>query len=127
MVKLRPVLVALFLATPLAAQEAPPAAGPDDGMSLMDRGAQLFMRGLMQQMAPAVEDLRGLAEKAGPAMKDFVATMGPAMLDLLARVDDLRNYQPPEFLPNGDIIIRRKPDAPPFTPPPPGPPPQVDL
>jgi hypothetical protein len=31
---------------------------------------------------------------------------------LLALMDDIGNYQPPERLPNGDILIRRKPDRP---------------
>ena len=36
---------------------------------------------------------------------------------MMAVIDDIGNYDMPEFLPNGDIIIRRSPDAPPFTPP----------
>ena len=34
--------------------------------------------------------------------------MGPAMVELLGKIDDLSAYHPPEMLPNGDIIIRRK-------------------
>ena len=29
----------------------------------------------------------------------------------MAKIDDIRNYHPPEVLPNGDIIIRRKTPA----------------
>jgi hypothetical protein len=36
--------------------------------------------------------------------------MGPALTTLLAEVEDWADYAPPETLPNGDIIIRRKPE-----------------
>jgi hypothetical protein len=59
-------------------------------------------------------------------MKD----LEPMARELAALLGDVRNYDPPERLPNGDIIIRRKPGAPP-PPPPPGQsepePPQIDL
>ena len=45
-------------------------------------------------------------------LQAFAAQMGPAFATLLSQVDDLRYYQAPEILDNGDIIIRRKPDAP---------------
>jgi len=42
--------------------------------------------------------------------------MGPAFGELMGKIDDLSVYHPPEMLPNGDIILRRKapldPDAP---------------
>jgi len=34
--------------------------------------------------------------------------LGPALRDLEEKIDDLNAYLPPEVLPNGDIIIRRK-------------------
>ena len=42
--------------------------------------------------------------------------MGPAFVDVFDRVDSITNYQPPEILPNGDILIRRNPDAPAWPP-----------
>ena len=36
------------------------------------------------------------------------------MMEQFEGIDDPRYYRMPEVLPNGDIIIRRKPDAPPF-------------
>ena len=48
------------------------------------------------------------------AMALFTAEMGPALAEMMTRIDDLRNYDSPEIMPNGDIIIRRKPDAPIF-------------
>jgi len=42
--------------------------------------------------------------------------MMPLLSELGAMIDDLNAYHPPEILPNGDIILRRRvpldPDAP---------------
>jgi hypothetical protein len=102
-------LVALTLASPLFAQEEEPP-------SLMERGAQLFFEGLMQEMAPAFEGLSELMEDAGPALQDFMTEMGPQLRDMLGEIEDWSVYEAPEVMPNGDIIIRRKPDAPEYTP-----------
>ena len=95
--------LATVLATPITAQE-------DDGRSLMERGAELFFEGLSQEMAPALNDLRGMAEEFGPSMKEFFEEMGPGLARILDEVKDWSMYHPPEILPNGDIIIRRKAD-----------------
>ncbi len=102
----RIVLVAALtaaLATPVNAEQ-------DEGSSLMERGVELFLEGLTKEMAPALNDLRGMAEQFGPSMQSFFEEMGPAFADILSEVKDWSRYEPPEFLPNGDIIIRRKPD-----------------
>ena len=101
----------LVFPTALAAEEE------GDGPSLMERGIGMFLEGLMQEMEPAIEGLEGLAQDIGPAMAEMMAQMGPAFSKMLERVDDLSNYQSPEMLPNGDIIIRRKPEAPDFVSP----------
>jgi hypothetical protein len=92
----------LSLAAPVAAQED--TVPDEEGMSLMERGAQLFMEGMMREMEPALEGLGEL----GPMFRDFAREMGPAMRDLIEEVEDWSVYHPPEMLPNGDIIIRRK-------------------
>jgi len=69
----------IFLA---ATPAAPQDAGPD-GRDLMAEALRLFMRGLMEEMEPAFDDLNSLLEN----------------IDV---------YHPPEMLPNGDIIIRRR-------------------
>ncbi len=102
-------LALLLLTAPLAAQEAEPP-------SLMERGAQMFLEGLMKEMAPAFDDLAALMKEAGPALEEFVTQMGPKLRDLLDEVEDWSVYHAPEVLPNGDIIIRRKPDQPVETP-----------
>lgn len=107
----RLILIAALLATPATAQES------DEGMNLIEEGAKMFMRGLMNEMEPAIDDMVALMEEFGPAMQQFATEMGPVLSEMLERVDDFRHYEQPEFLPNGDIIIRRSPDAPPFDPP----------
>lgn len=73
--------VLLGLATPLTAQEA--GSDMEEGLDLLSEGTRLLLEGLMEELAPALEGLReGLS--------------------------DLNAYHPPEMLPNGDIIIRRK-------------------
>jgi len=71
-------LVAFFcsLTAPVYAQES-------EGRDLMAEALRLFMKGLMSEIEPGLEDLNSLFQ-------------------------DLNSYHPPEILPNGDIIIRRK-------------------
>ena len=112
------IATALSLALPVQAQQAEEDA---PGTSLMERGAQMFLEGIMREMEPAVEDLKGLAESMGPELRRFVQEMGPAFGELMGKIDDLSAYHPPEMLPNGDIILRRKepiePDASDLPPP----------
>ena len=68
----------------------------------------------------AITQLRGLMNEMGPSLREMESALKdvqPEIRKLLALVDDLRNYQSPERLPNGDILIRRKPDAPPLVAP----------
>lgn len=106
----------LTLAMPLAAQEE-----QDKGTSLMEEGAKLFFKGLMSEMEPALRELEGLADEMEPALRSFADEMGPALRGLMDKVEDWSAYHPPEILPNGDIIMRRKepmtPEEPPVTEP----------
>ncbi|MDK3074946.1 hypothetical protein QO034_17795 [Sedimentitalea sp. JM2-8] len=118
---------ALALAAALSASSAS-AQAADDGSGLMEKGLELFLDGLRQEMSPALENMRKLAEEYGPAIASFLEQMGPAFGEMLEDVKDWSAYEPPEILPNGDIILRRKqmPDSetPPVEPPPPG---QTDI
>ena len=58
------------------------------------------------------ETLRRMMDELKPALKQMFE-----MIEKFEGVDDLRHYQMPEVLPNGDIIIRRRPDAPEYSPP----------
>lgn len=102
---MRHVTALLFfaMATPVAAEEA------EDAPSLMERGAQMFLEGLMQEVEPRLDDLQALSKEFGPSLRSFFEEMGPALGNLLGQVEDWSVYEAPEVLPNGDIIIRRKP------------------
>ncbi|SOC10487.1 AAA+ family ATPase [Rhodobacter maris] len=102
--------------TPVPRQLLPPEPGPevaepsgrDDmvaGRSLVERGAELFLRGLIDELGPQLDEMQdGLGAAA--------ESLGPKLAQLLALIDDVRNYLPPERLGNGDILIRRLPGAP---------------
>ncbi|KIC25697.1 MULTISPECIES: hypothetical protein [unclassified Leisingera] len=101
-----PAALLALMSAPLSAQEAEEEG---TGPSLMERGAELFWEGLRQEMAPALEDLQGMMEEIGPSMGAFLAEMGPALAEIAKEVEDWSAYELPEILPNGDIIIRKKP------------------
>lgn len=91
-------------------------AEEDRGLTLMERGAQMFMEGILKEMEPAIDDFADLADQMGPALRNFAEDMGPRLGALMEEVEDWSLYEAPEVLPNGDIIIRRKPDEPKETP-----------
>lgn len=95
----------VLLATPVVADE------PSE-KSLMQQGAELFLKGLTEQMEPALDDLKSLTEEMGPQLHQFFSEMGPALGQLLEEIEDWSLYEAPEVLPNGDIIIRRKTETP---------------
>ncbi|MCH2095594.1 MAG: hypothetical protein MK160_10825 [Rhodobacteraceae bacterium] len=101
-----PVLLALVLGTPAAAEDT-----DENGFSLMEEGARLFMQGIMREIEPALDEMEDFAREVEPSLRSFARSMGPALQDLLAKVDDWTLYHPPELLENGDIIIRRKQPA----------------
>ena len=106
--QIRPLVTALFItglgALPLFAQDAE----EEQGKSLMEEGARLFLEGIQREMGPALDDLRGMTEEMEPALREFVEEVGPALSELMGKIGDLSAYHAPEVLPNGDIIIRRK-------------------
>lgn len=96
---------------PPMADEAPPGETEpgDDGLSLIERGVGILMQNLWQDVGPDLDRL-------GQDMSQALSRMSPVLEDLSTLVDDLGNYQAPERLANGDVIIRRKPGAPPPPP-----------
>jgi len=89
----------------------------DEGFSLMEEGAKLLFRGIISEMEPTIEEFSGLATDLEPTLEMLATEMGPALIELFQTLDSVRHYEAPEILPNGDIIIRRSPDAPEFEPP----------
>lgn len=63
-------------------------------------------------LSEEIEDvIRGLVETVEPALKQLRDTF-----EVFERIDSLEHYEEPEILPDGDIIMRRKEDAPPYEP-----------
>lgn len=100
-----PIALCLALAAPPLGAEEPSGTAPDpsaeEGMSLIEKGARMLLQSLLDDVEPRMKEL-------GKGLDEALAEMGPALKDLLGRIDDFRNYHAPEMLPNGDIIIRRK-------------------
>jgi hypothetical protein len=55
------------------------------------------------------KNLEELSEGTQQFFESWVDDLGPLLNSLRDKVDDLSEYEAPEVLPNGDIIIRRKP------------------
>jgi hypothetical protein len=133
LIRILPLVAAMAMAgLPLRAQEDPPADGKiDEGMTLMQEGAQLLLRGFLDEVEPRLEDLGSRAEELAqdlePALRMLTEEMAAIVADIASRIDDISNYEAPVFLDNGDIIIRRKPDAPPYVAPDPDAPAQGEV
>lgn len=111
---MRLVLALCLLAAPAFAEDIPAVPkAEDEGFSLMEEGMKLIMRGMMNEMQPALDEMGKALEEMEPHLKE----LGPKLQQLLALIDDIKNYDAPVMLPNGDILIRRtaplvpRPDA----------------
>ena len=97
------LLLALTLASPALAQDSDTPPEGEPLLPFLDRfteRSESMMRDLLDEIGPEMEalmnDLLPELQRLGEALGGFI------------------NYEMPEILPNGDIIIRRKPDAPPL-------------
>ncbi|SNT19106.1 hypothetical protein [Tropicimonas sediminicola] len=89
-----------------AAQDAPAADGEvEEGFSLIEEGAKLLLRGLTDEIEPLMEDL---ATEMEPKLRAFAEDFMPMLDEFSDLIGDLDMYHPPEKMPNGDIILRRK-------------------
>ncbi|MGB0506694.1 MAG: hypothetical protein ACPGGK_10910 [Pikeienuella sp.] len=66
-----------------------------------------------EPILPSEQELRNLGEAAKQWLNGLTSEISPFVEQLGGLIDDLKSYEAPEMLPNGDIIIRRRPDAPP--------------
>ena len=109
--------LSLCLALPAGAQQD---GDTGEGLDMIGRGAEMFLRGILEDMEPALEEfaeetlplMEEFAEQMQPRMRALMRDLEPMLRELGDLVSDLDAYELPERLPNGDIIIRRK------TPPP---------
>lgn len=98
------VLLAIFLAFPAVAETEDGDVG--EGFSLLEEGARIIMRSMLDDLGPKLDEMRDGLEGA-------MSEIEPHLTELFDMIGDLRNYEAPERLPNGDIILRRKlPEAP---------------
>lgn len=89
-----------------AALAGPNAVPAQEGGGLLDEGMREFLDGMTRDLEPL---LRDFAESVEPRLRGLVTDMGPLLETLAELMSDLDQYEAPERLPNGDIIIRRKP------------------
>ena len=102
--KVLAVALATILALPASAETGDGSA--DEGFSLLEEGARIIMRSMLDDIGPKLDEMRDGLEGA-------MAEMGPHLTELIDMIGDIQNYHAPEKLPNGDIILRRKiPQAP---------------
>ena len=87
----------LMFAVLLLTAPGPAAHAQSDGDSPLPDRLERALREMMEDVKPTLE-------QALEYMRSFGA------------IDDPRHYELPELLPNGDIIIRRREDAPEFRP-----------
>lgn len=105
----RTLSLVLALCLPLTAGGAiaqPADEAPEDGPGLIERGIRMMLQNFMADIAPQMDII-------GNRMVEGLDRLGPMLKDIGALIDDIANYQTPERLENGDILIRRKPGAPP--------------
>jgi len=97
------VLLAACLAAPAAAQSPDQSPGQSPGP------------------APSSPEFR-IPEELDQAFREMIDKLRPALEEMMKTmrvfedIDGIENYEMPEVLPNGDIIIRRRDDAPPWPP-----------
>ncbi|WFE73400.1 hypothetical protein [Roseinatronobacter sp. S2] len=104
--QMRPILIislclCLSIAPPAFADEfgdPPKSEQPEGFFGLIER----MMRGFFDDMDPHMRQMERSLEAAEPELRRF-----------LGQLRDMVEYEPPEVLPNGDILIRRRQPAPP--------------
>lgn len=90
-------LVLLAIPVPSVAMDEAPEGDVEEGLDLLEEGAKLLFRGLRDDIEPSMRD----------TMEQMVEMMRDLNWNGLG-IEDLDDYHPPEVLPNGDIIIRRR-------------------
>ena len=92
-----------------APQAQDPLTTPGDNSDGLEQDLEGIMSEMFQRLQPHLE---GLANELSSTADEF----RPALNELGGVMDDIANYERPERLPNGDILIRRRADAPPPPP-----------
>ncbi len=77
--------------------------------------AAIALPAAAQESTDRNKALEEFSKEAEEAFRNLLESLKPGLEELLGRIDELTYYEAPEILPNGDIIIRRKKDAPPLS------------
>lgn len=91
-------------------------------MPLARRTALAVLLLAMPALPAWAEPAETLPERMERALREMMQGLEPELEDALdwmrsfGTIGDPRHYELPEILPNGDIIIRRRDDAPPVSP-----------
>lgn len=101
---------AALVATAILASAAMPALATDPAPRAGDPET---LNRQLDEMKKTFDQFWGdVMETMEPTLERLVRTF-----EALERIDDLKHYEDPEVLENGDIIMRRREDAPPLPPP----------
>lgn len=118
-----------FAALLVSATTAPALSEPAEPSETEKPSEKSGLSSLLEKFGPRIEELtkdlqedglRDLWEQLEPQLKELQRDMQPALeeslrlMEQFRAMDDPRHYQMPEVMPNGDIIIRRREDAPPY-------------
>ena len=92
---LRVCFLSLILAaTPVLAQDDNADPGAPEGLDMLREGSRLLLEDFLRRLEPTLDDMQEQIADALEAFRD--------------QIGQLDAYHPPDILPNGDIIIRRK-------------------
>ena len=97
------LIAALTCASPAIAQETNDPM--QEGLDRLGEGSRLLMEVLMGELAPLLDDASELGAQMAPFVEELRKQLGDAF-------EGLNAYHPPEILPNGDIILRKKQTTP---------------
>ena len=112
--------ISAALALPVLAQDWQMPRDSDPPMGDAPGGQQKPLGDFESELDGAMNDLfnrlqphlNALGDELANTMNDFA----PALNEISGLIDDIGNYERPERLENGDILIRRRADAPPPPP-----------
>ncbi len=93
---IRAFALAVLLATPVPAA-AQNGDGTGDGFAELMGRMEDILRGFLSDMEPQMRQLEKDLSQLEPELRGF-----------LEQMRDMVQYHPPEVLPNGDILIRRR-------------------
>lgn len=103
------VMLGMAAAAPRAAladdAKDAPARSLAEALEDLRAGAEALLRGWIDEVEPHLRDL----EPRGEALAQEMAR---ALRELFEPLGGIGAYHPPEILPNGDIILRRRQPAP---------------